>query len=304
MTLSAETIQNQPAPPTVEQGKLINRWQYWFFAIPAIIFQFLWGWYPMVIAIFLSMTNSPIRGAITFEGFNNYSRLFADPLVGTSFQITLIYAAMSIALTFIIPIFVAILLMEMPPALMRVMMLLWFVPLSGIASTLFWQYLYNEQFGIFQFVATQIFHMPAQAFLSSERWVIFWLIFPGLLMFGPGLYYITGLQGIPKSYYEAAEIEGAGFWRKIWTISLPRLRPIISMTLLFSIIGSMQEFSFPDLMTRGGPNGASRTVVMYMFSILNNGRYGDATALAAMLFIVIMAVVLVYRAVFKDDPDI
>ncbi|HNB54578.1 MAG TPA: ABC transporter permease subunit [Anaerolineales bacterium] len=99
-------------------------------------------------------------------------------------------------------------------------------------------------------------------------------------------------------------MEGASFWRKIWTISLPRLRPIISMTLLFAIIGSLQEFSFPDLMTRGGPNGASRTVVMYMMSILSNGRYGDATALAVLLFFLIMALVLIYRVLFKEDPDI
>jgi len=99
-------------------------------------------------------------------------------------------------------------------------------------------------------------------------------------------------------------VEGAGFWRKIWTISLPRLRPIISMTLLFSIIGSLQEFTFPDLMTRGGPNGASRTVVMYMFNLLNNGRIGDSTALAVMLFALIMVFVLVFRLVFKSDPDV
>jgi multiple sugar transport system permease protein len=114
---------------------------------------------------------------------------------------------------------------------------------------------------------------------------------------------MTGLQGIPRSYFEAAEIEGASFWRKIWTISLPRLRPIISMSLIFAIIGSMQEFTFPDLMTRGGPNGASRTVVMYMFNLLNNGRYGDATALSVMLFGLIMVLVLGYRALVKDDPD-
>ena len=76
------------------------------------------------------------------------------------------------------------------------------------------------------------------------------------------------------------------------------------MTLLFSIIGSLQEFTFPDLMTRGGPNGASRTVVMYMFTLLNNGRIGDSTALAVMLFALIMVFVLVFRLVFKSDPDV
>ncbi len=304
MSVGTDVIEPKPAAQTVEGGRTRKRWLNWLFVIPAILFQFFWGWYPMVIAIFLSLTNAPIRGAITFRGIENYVRLASDPLVPMAFRVTLIYGILSIILTFIIPIITAILLMEMPPKTMRVMMILWFLPLSGIASTLFWQYLYNEKFGIFQYIATAVLGLPPQTFLSSERFVLFWLIVPGIIMYGPGLYYIAGLQGIPKSYYEAAEVEGAGFWRKIWTISLPRLRPIISMTLLFSIIGSLQEFTFPDLMTRGGPNGASRTVVMYMFTLLNNGRIGDSTALAVMLFALIMVFVLVFRLAFKSDPDV
>jgi multiple sugar transport system permease protein len=304
MSVGTDAIEPNPAAQAVKGGRTRKGWINWLFVAPAILFQFFWGWYPMVVAIFLSLTNAPIRGALTFRGIENYTRLAADPLVPMAFRVTLIYGVMSIILTFIIPIFTAILLMEMPPRTMRVMMILWFLPLSGIASTLFWQYLYNENFGIFQFIATAVLGLPPQSFLSSERWVLFWLIIPGVIMYGPGLYYIAGLQSIPKSYYEAAEVEGAGFWRKIWTISLPRLRPIISMTLLFSIIGSLQEFTFPDLMTRGGPNGASRTVVMYMFNLLNNGRIGDSTALAVMLFALIMVFVLVFRLVFKSDPDV
>jgi len=304
MSVGTDVIEPKPAAQTVEGGRTRKRWLNWLFVIPAILFQFFWGWYPMVIAIFLSLTNAPIRGAITFRGIENYVRLASDPLVPMAFRVTLIYGILSIILTFIIPILTAILLMEMPAKTMRVMMILWFLPLSGIASTLFWQYLYNEKFGIFQYIATAVLGLPPQAFLSSERLVLFWLIVPGIIMYGPGLYYIAGLQGIPKSYYEAAEVEGAGFWRKIWTISLPRLRPIISMTLLFSIIGSLQEFTFPDLMTRGGPNGASRTVVMYMFTLLNNGRIGDSTALAVMLFALIMVFVLIFRLAFKSDPDV
>ncbi|HOC21913.1 MAG TPA: sugar ABC transporter permease [Anaerolineae bacterium] len=302
--MSTDLAEVRPAARPVEEGRRGKRWTNWLFVIPAILFQFFWGWYPMVVAIFLSLTNAPIRGAVTFRGFENYVRLAQDPLVPMAFRVTLLYGGLSIALTFFIPILVAILLMEMPPKTMRIMMLLWYLPLSGIAGTLFWQYLYNESFGIFQWIATAVLGLPPQAFLSSERWVLLWLIVPGILMYGPGLYYIAGLQSIPKSYYEAAEVEGAGFWRKIWTISLPRLRPIISMTLLFSIIGSLQEFTWMDLMTRGGPNGASRTVVMYMFNLLNNGRYGDATALACMLFAVIMIITLIYRTVFKSDLDV
>lgn len=303
MTAETNAITQPSAVQGIEEGRVRRRWVNWLFVIPGILFQFFWGWYPMVVALFLSLTNAPIRGAMTFRGIENYVRLSSDPLVPMAFRVTLIYAGLGLLLTFMIPIFVAILLMEMPPKTMRIMMILWYLPLSGIASTLFWQYLYNEHFGIFQYIATAVLGHPV-TFLSSERWVIFWLIIPGVLLYGPGLYYIAGLQSIPKSYYEAAEVEGASFWRKIWTISLPRLRPIIAMTLLFAIIGSLQEFTFPDLMTRGGPNGASRTTVMYMFTLLNEGRIGDATALACMLFILIMALVLIYRLVFKSDPDV
>ncbi len=289
------------SPPRGFSGR--RRWQVGIFLVPAFLFQLFWGWYPMVVALFLSLTDAPIRGAMTFQGLNNYNRLLLDPLVPMAFRVTLVYAGLSILLTFAIPIFVSILLLEMPPKIMRVMMILWFLPLSGIASTLFWQYLYNEQFGVFQWIATSVLGLPPQSFLSSQDWVLLWLIVPGILMYGPGLYYMTGLQSIPRSYYEAAEIEGAGFWRKIWTISLPRLRPIIAMTLLFAIIGSLQEFAFPDLLTHGGPNGASRTVVMYIMDILNHARYGDSTALACLLFALIMIITVIYRAVFKADPD-
>ena len=111
------------------------------------------------------------------------------------------------------------------------------------------------------------------------------------------------LQGIPRSYYEAAEIEGAGFWRKIWTISLPRLRPVISMLLIFALIGSSQAFEQQMIMTEGGPGGASRTVVLYLYTLLQQLRYADATALGVYLFLVVMAIVVIYRLFVDDDPD-
>jgi multiple sugar transport system permease protein len=205
-------------------------------------------------------------------------------------------------LTFLIPIIIAILLMEMPPRVMRWMMLLWFLPLSPIASTILWKYLYNTQYGLFQNIATGL-GLPPQPFLSDPNQVLFWLIFPGLLLFGPGLIYMASLQGIPTSYYEAAEVEGAGFWRKIWTISFPRLRPVISIMLTFGIIATLQEFNWPQIMTGGQPLGASRTVVMYLYSYIRSQRYADATALSIYLFIVIMLIVVLFRWFYKEDPD-
>lgn len=280
-----------------------NRIEKWLFLIPAILFQLSWGWYPLVVAFLLSFTDARPRGPISWTGMESYTRVWNDPLTWQAFQVTFTYAIMSIVLTFMIPIFVAILLMEMPRRHMRWMMLLWFLPLSGIASTILWRYLYNAQYGLMQYIATDILGMAPQPFLNSSDQVIFWLIFPGILLFGPGLIYMAGLQGIPQSYYEAAEVEGASFWRKIWTITLPRLRPIIAMTLTFAIIGTLQTFDWPQIMTGGQPGGASRTVVMYLYSLLNNLRYADATALAIMLFAVIFGITVIYRTVFREDPD-
>jgi multiple sugar transport system permease protein len=193
--------------------------------------------------------------------------------------------------------------MEMPQRVMRWMMLLWFLPLSAIANTILWRYFYNAQYGFMQWIVTSL-GLPPQRFLNDPNQVLFWLIFPGILLFGPGLIYMAALQSIPQSYYEAAEIEGARFFRKLWTVSLPRLRPIISMMLTFAIIGSLQEFNWPQIMTAGDPGGASRTVVMYMYKLWTGLRFADATALAIMLFAVILIITLIYRTLFKEDPDV
>ncbi|MFO7170677.1 MAG: sugar ABC transporter permease [Chloroflexota bacterium] len=287
------------APRELSRRSRVERW---LFLTPAIVFQLVWGWYPLMVAFVLSFTNARVRGPVSFTGLESYVRIWNDPLVAQAFRVTFAYAGLSIALTFVIPILVAILLMEMPQRAMRWMMLLWFLPLSGIASTILWRYVYNAQYGLMQYIVTSL-GLPPQRFLNDPNQVLFWLIFPGILLFGPGLIYMAALQSIPASYYEAAEIEGAGFWRKIWTISLPRLRPIISMMLTFAIIGSLQEFYWPQIMTGGGPGAASRTVVMYMYQLWSRLRFADSTALAIYLFAVILVITIVYRRFFKEDPD-
>jgi multiple sugar transport system permease protein len=301
-TPSNVPTQTETTPDTPRKLSRRGRREISCFLIPAFLFQFIWGWYPLLVAFGLSFTSAKIRGANKFVGLENYVRVWNDPLVAKAFSVTLIYAGLSIVLTFLIPIFVAILLMEMPPRTMRWMMLLWFLPLSGISSTILWRYFYNPDVGILQQIIIGL-GLPEQTFLTDPKLVLFWLIFPSILLFGPGLIYIASLQSIPTSYYEAAEIEGASFWRKIWTISLPRLRPIISMMLIFSIIASMQVYEWPRLMTDGGPGGASRTVVMYMFEYISALRLGDAVALSVYLFLIVVGLVALYNAFFKSDPD-
>jgi multiple sugar transport system permease protein len=290
------------ASPSITGTAPNRRRQIWLFLIPAGLLNLIWGWYPLLTAFGLSLTDAAVRGDVEFAGLDGYVRVANDPLVAQSFRVTIVFALLSIVLTFVLPIFVAILLMEMKKKVMRWMMLLWFLPLSPIAGALLWRYLYNSQYGLLQWIATGL-GFPPQPFLNSSDQVLLWLVLPSLVLYGPGLIYLATLQSIPASYYEAAEIEGAGFWRKIWTISLPRMRPVILMMLTFAIIGNLQQFEWPALMTGGGPGGASRMVVMYVYSLLQNLRYADATALSVYLFALIMAVVIVTRMIFREDPD-
>jgi multiple sugar transport system permease protein len=316
-TTDAAIITEENALPLIMPGRRLrrrNRIEIALFIVPALFFQLILGWYPLVIAFGSSLTDMNLMQTPKFTGLQSFVRVWNDPLVAEAFKTTLIYSTMNIALTFMIPIVIAIFLMEMPPKFMRWLMILWFLPLSGIANAILWRYLYDTQYGLLEYIAQNIFHLSHQDFINNPQQVLFWLIFPGLVIFGPGLSglaYMGALQGVPTSYFEAAEVEGASFWRKIFTISIPRLRPIISVLMVYGIINGFQEFTWIQLMTGsgsagsagGGVGGAARTVVIYLYSLIQSGRYSDATALSIFLFMLTLAATILFRTFFKEDPD-
>ncbi|HET8843967.1 MAG TPA: sugar ABC transporter permease, partial [Ktedonobacteraceae bacterium] len=176
-----------PDSVPVKRLRRRNRIEIWLFLIPAFLFQLVWGWYPLIVAFIISLTDAQPILPSSFTGLESYIRVWKDPLVGEAFRATFIYGGMTIGLTFVIPILIAIFLMELPPRLMRWMMILWFLPISTIANTILWRYLYNTQYGLFQFIATSILHLPEQLFLQNPNQVLFWLVFPSLVVIGPGV---------------------------------------------------------------------------------------------------------------------
>jgi multiple sugar transport system permease protein len=193
--------------------------------------------------------------------------------------------------------------MEMPPAVIRVMMVLWFLPVAATAGIVMWKYLYSPNLGLLNGILHSL-HLSPVKWLDNPSWAMISLVLPGLILFGPGLVYIASLQGIPEELYEAAELEGAGFWRKVWQITLPRLRPIIAMMLIFSVIGSFQVFEQPFIMTQGGPGYATLVAVLRVYNLaFQSYNVGKATALAILLFFVIMVMIVVQRRYFRESLD-
>jgi len=277
----------------------------WLFTLPGLVIQFFFGWFPILFAFSVGFQRYYIVAPPEPAGFANFREVAVDPLTLTTFLNTFYYTLLAIGLTFFIPIFVSILLMEMTRRTIRWMMILWFIPVASTAGITIWKYMYHSRLGLLNGLPT---------FFGLPRWEIKWLddpflamfclVLPGLILFGPGLIYIAALQNIPEELYEAAELEGAGFFRKIQTVTLPRLRPVIAMMLIFSVIGSMQVFELPFIMTGGGPGYATTTVVMHIYRMAFDAyNLGKATALAIVLFFVIMALILLQRRFFRENLD-
>src|SRR5262249_13770405 len=143
-----------------------------------------------------------------------------------------------------------------------------------------WKYMYHPRLGLLNGLMHTL-GLPEQKWLDDPNLAMLCLVLPGVILFSPGLIYIAALQSVPEELYEASELEGAGFFQKIRLVTLPRLRPIIAMMLIFSVIGSMQVFELPFIMTGGGPGYSTTTVVMYIYNLAFNAyNLGKATALA------------------------
>lgn len=275
----------------------------WLFTVPALLIQFSLGWFPVLIAFLVGFQRYYFARPAEFVGPQNFQDVFSDPLTVEAFKNTFTFAALSIGLTFIIPIFASILLMEMSRSTIRWMMILWFIPVASTAGIVIWKYMYNERLGLLNHLLV-LAHLPPQKWLDNPSLAMFCLVLPGIILFGPGLMYIAALQSIPEELYEAAEIEGAGFFKKMRFVTLPRLRPIIAMMLIFSVIGSMQVFDLPFIMTGGGPGYATTTVVMQVYNMaFKSYNLGKATALAIVLFFVIMVMIGIQRRFFPENPD-
>ena len=267
----------------------------WVFSVPALLAFTLFGWYPMVMAFLVAFQHYKIVGAPQWIGWANFARVFHDPVVLTALLNSAYYALLTIGLTFWVPIIVSVLLMEMPERLRNLMMILWFIPVPAVASIVIWKYFYDPNYGLFN-AMFHVFGIHGFLWLDSPRWAMFLIVLPGLIMYGPGLIFISTLQAVPQELYEAAELDGASFLRKVWAITIPTLRPIIMVLLLLSIIGNLQVFTQPYIMTAGGPVFATLTGVLYIF---NNAfrylRFGYADALAIMLFLILAVLVVVQR---------
>jgi multiple sugar transport system permease protein len=265
--------------------------------------------YPMFKSFALSFTDATISTAGKFIGIGNYIHAFTvDTQYWVSFENTLIYVVIFVPSSLILSFFIAWLLSQKIKGLgfFRTVFYLPYIT-SGVAVTVLWGWIFNGSYGIINYILSLV-GIKGPNWLGDMHLALFCIIVMSLWSIGNGIIImLAGIQDIPVSYFESAQIDGASTLRQIFSITIPLSTPTIYFNLVIGTIAAFQLFNQPYILTQGGPVNATRTVAMVVFqNAFQYGRMGYASCVAWSLFVVIMAFTLVFqwsskKWVFYDD---
>jgi multiple sugar transport system permease protein len=250
---------------------------------------------PMIASFYLSFTQYKIIEAPVWVGLANYQRMFSDELFYHSLNVTLTYTTISVPLGIAVALAVALLLNQklIASGLFRT---IFYLPsiISGVAVAIVFAWIFNFRFGILNYLLSLI-GIRGPDWLGSPRWALWAFVVMSLWgIGGTVVIFLAALQGVPQTLYEAAEIDGAGSWRRFWNITLPMISPAILFVLIMGVIGTFQTFTQSYIMTGGGPANATLFYLLYLYrNAFNWFEMGYASALAWLLFLVIMLCTLI-----------
>jgi len=263
----------------------------YLFVLPNILVYITFSLIPMFCAFVFSMMDFSITWSkIEWVWFEQYQKVFQDWRFWNAMGNTALYSVMTVVGTMFVSLFMANLIKE-KKAINVVFRSAYFLPVlcSMTIVALVWKFLLDAQIGAISYYLRQIglkwglLTDPDQALIVVAV-VAIWKGF-GYQM----VIFLAALQSVPEVYYEAADIDGVGRFRKFWNITVPQIMPTISFTLITSIIGSFQVFDSVYIMTNGGPLYRTETVVtlIYDFAFVRL-KMGYAAAMSIVLFIVIV----------------
>jgi multiple sugar transport system permease protein len=265
------------------------------FASPWIIGFIGLTFIPMGASLFISLTEWNILSPAKWIWIENYKTIFSDPLFYKSVRVTLLYALFSVPLSIILSVFIAILLNNNIKG-MRVFRTITYLPsiISGVVIALLWIWVYNPDYGIINNIL-RIFHIKGPGWIFDQHWALPSLVIMSLWGIGGNMVlYLAGLQGIPTELYEAAHIDGANFFVRLFSITIPGLSPVLLFTLLTGIIGALQTFTQAFVMTKGGPNQSTHFYAYYIYkNAFTYRKMGEACAQAWLLFIIIFIITII-----------
>lgn len=268
---------------------------FYIFILPWILGFLMFTLGPLVYSLYVSFTKWNGVSAPEFIGIQNYVRMFAiDDKFWLSLLKTFEFAIVSVVLSLVLALLLAVLL-NVKSKTSYVFRVIYFLPsiVSGVAIYLVWMYLYDANIGFVNYLLS-LFGLTERRWLLDPKLAMGSIIVMTLTFCGNQiLIFIAGLQSIPVSYYEAAEVDGAGAVVTFFKITLPLLGPTVLFNLIMGIINGLQVFTQPYVMTEGGPRNATYVFGIHIFNAaFKYNEFGYAAALAWVMFVVILALSL------------
>jgi len=265
----------------------------YLFILPWVLGFLIFTVGPMIGTFVISLFDTDFLTKNEFVGFQWYRSMVGDTLVHKAFINTAIYAFVTVPAGTILALMIAVLLNQGIKG-QSIWRTVYYLPsiVSGVAVAILWRWLYQPDVGLFNTLLSYV-GIQGPRWVFSEEWAMPSIILVALWGAGaPMLIFLAGLQGIPTSLYEAAEIDGAGPITRFFYITIPMLTPTIFFNVVLSIIGSWQVFTQALILTDGGPNNATLTVVLHLYRTgFRNFYFGYASAQAWVLFLVVLVFV-------------
>ncbi len=275
---------------------------------PVLIHFLIFQVIPFVYSFVLTFLNYRIIGTSEFVGLRNWKQLFDDPIALKSIWNTVLFSFYYIVPTMALGLILA-LVIKSGIRFTKIFKGIFFLPVvtSFVVVAGIWEWLFSgTEAGLINYLLSFI-GVDAQLFLSDSSQAL--LVLAGLSIFKVSgstmIYYFAGLQSIPKDMYEAAKIDGASPFKSFWLITFPLLKPIHFYVLIITTIGSFQIFDSAFLLTNGGPNFSTSTIVFYLYQIgFTNLNFSYAAVLSYVLFAIILVISLIQRKYFGKDQGI
>ncbi|KKC37424.1 sugar ABC transporter permease [Devosia epidermidihirudinis] len=272
----------------------------WLFLLPSLVLFLLFTGLPVVAALVISFTQWDLFNPPQFVGLQNYTSLFNDRIFGQVMGNTGLYVLASVPIQIVLGLLFALGLNRVIHG-KTVLRIAYFLPVvtSTIAAALVWSWLFNTNFGVVNALLSAVGIAEPPKWLSSSKWAMPAVIIVSVWQnLGNGMVlFLAGLQNIRQDVYDAAALDAARGWKRLWFITLPLLSPTTFFVLIITLIGSFQVFELVFIMTNAGPANATNTLVFYIYQ---NGfqfyQMGYASAAAMILFAIVLFITLVqYR---------
>ena len=286
------------------------QWAAWGFLAPVTVYLALFYAYPLYRNLDLSLRDYTVRsfvqGDAPFTGLANYRKVFDDPVFAPALLHTAVFTGVCLVFQYAIGLALAVFFNQnfrLSATLRALFLVPWLLPLIVSSST--WSWMLNSDSGVVNAVLQAVGIGPVH-WLTSPSWSLISVIIANIWIGVPFNLVVlySGLQSIPGSLYEAAALDGAGPWRRFWSITFPLLRPVSAITLLLGLVYTLKVFDIIWIMTKGGPADSSTTFATWSYQ-LGFGNllpaFGPGAAVGNLLVVAALVFGLVYVRVQRKQ---